>query len=288
MEQIEARDLQTKSETGLKGQLGLDDEAPKVEKTETPQDPPPPTPESMLQGGKFSPATSRQTVDGQDYDVSPDEIAAAGGERTWRIQKAAENRLEQAKEALAEIQRLKSTAETPKQAPDDFVKQKLEVMKWGTPEESAKAFQELMDARQAKPIDQNEMVNQVADRIRHDDAVRQFDKEFSDIAVSQDYLDLVMTKRNRRLAKGHPGDWNNFYRSIGNEVRAIMPKQSQQAGSQKSPDTPSQLTEKEERKSSIVNLPQASARAAVAEEPKPETRADVLNAMRKKRGLPIG
>jgi hypothetical protein len=100
------------------------------------------------------------------------------------------------------------------------------------------------------------------------------------------HLKLIVALRNERLQQGHPGDWNHFYRSLGNEVRAVMPKQSQQSVTQKTPDSTSQASDKEERKSSIVNLPQAAARAALPEEPKPETRADILNQMRKTRGLP--
>src|SRR5215510_9967153 len=65
-EEIEQRDIHSKSaEWGLQTELGIE---PKKEETETPQDLPPPTPESMLQGGKFSqPApTVKQTVDGVD------------------------------------------------------------------------------------------------------------------------------------------------------------------------------------------------------------------------------
>jgi hypothetical protein len=288
MEEIEARDIQTK--TGLGMELGLtDEEKPKTpEKAEIPKDLAPPTAESMLQGGKFSSPTVRVKVDGEEFDVPQNEIDEAGGVQAYRVQRAADNRLREAKATLAEAKRLQAShTETPKQSPDDFLKQKIEVLRWGTPDESAQAFKEILE-RQNKPVDQNQLVEMAADRIRHDEAVRAFDKEFQDIGASQLHLKLIVALRNERLQKGHPGDWNHFYRSLGNEVRAVMPKQSQPGVAQSTTGTPSQASDKEERKSSIVNLPQTAAqRASVQEEPKTETRADLINSMRKARGLPI-
>jgi hypothetical protein len=288
MEEIEARDIQTK--TGLGIELGLEEsEVPKVpEKPQIPQDLPPPTAESMLQGSKFSTPTVRVKVDGEEYDVPQEEIEAYGGVKPYQIAKASENRLKKANEALAEAKKLQASAKTPDVTADDFLKQKIEVLRWGTPEESAKAFKEILE-KQNKPIDHNMIVEMAADRIRHDDAVKAFDKEFADIGASQLHLKLVVALREERLKQGHPGDWGNFYRSLGNEVRAVMPKQSQPNVTQKTQDTTSPVPEsKEERKSSIVNLPTAAAqRATLPEDPKPETRQDILNQMRKTRGLPI-
>lgn len=286
MKEITDRDIQTK--TGLGMELGLsEDEKPKEEvPRETPQDPPPPTAESMLQGGKFSAPTSKQIVDGQEYQVPQSEIDEAGGEKAWRVGRAAENRLQKANEALAEVRKLQGEKKEEKTTPNDWLKAKMETLRWGTPEESAVAFEEILSKRE-KPIDQEMVVNMAVDKMRHDDAVKAFDKEFADIGTSREHLELVMFKRARRLEQGHPGDWGNFYRSIGNEVRAVMPKQSQPSATAKTPDTPSQASVKEERKSSIVNLPSAtSARAELPEEPKTETREEIFAKMRKKRGLP--
>jgi hypothetical protein len=288
MKEITDRDIQTKTSLGM--ELGLtDEEKPKeVVKEEIPADLPPPTAESMLQGSKFSPGTSKQVVDGEEYQVPQSEIDDAGGEKAWRIGRAAENRLQKANEALAEVRKLQeSKADTSKATTDDFVKSKIEQLRWGSPEESAAALKEIVQKFQPQQLDQNAIVEMAADRMRHDEAVKGFDKEFADIGQSNLHLKLVMAIRNERLQKGHPGDWGNFYRSIGNEVRAVMPKQSQPKQTATTQASPSQASDKEERKSSIVNLPTATAqRAEIPEEPKTETREDLLNKMRKKRGLP--
>lgn len=286
MKEITDRDIQTKTSLGM--ELGLtDEEKPKVvEKPVIPQDLSPPTAESMLQGSKFSPATVKVKIDGQEFDVSQEDVDSYGGVKSYQIAKAAENRLQKANETLAEVRKLQGEKKEPETTSNDWLKSKIEVMRWGTPDESAKAFTEILE-KQSKPIDQNMIVQMATDRIRHDDAVKQFDKEFADIGTSKEHLELVMFKRAKRLEQGHPGDWTTFYRSIGNEVRAVMPKQSQPSIPAKTSDTTSQASVKEERKSSIVNLPTATAqRAELPEEPKTETREEIFAKMRKKRGLP--
>lgn len=291
MQEIEDRDIHTK--TGLGMELGLtDEEKPKVpEKTETPQDLPPPTAESMLQGGKFSqsPQTVRVKVDGEEFDAPVEDVEQAGGVRAYQTLKATENRLRAANEALAELKKAREEVKQPKteQSDQDFFKSKIDIIRFGTPEEAYTAWNEL-EARKAKPaIDEQQLIEKMADRQRHDEAVKAFDKEFTDIGASQLHLKLVVALREERLKKGHPGDWNQFYRGIGNEVRAVMPKQHQSGATPQVADSTSPASEKEARKASVVvSLPQAGARASVPEEPKPETREDMLNQMRKKRGFP--
>jgi hypothetical protein len=284
-EEIYARDIQTKKGLGI--ELGLTDEEtpPVAEKPQTPQDPPPPTPESMLQGGKFSSPTVRVKVDGEEYDVTQEEVETYGGVKAYQIARAAENRLQKAQETLAEVRKLQETKVEKPVTPDEFIKQKIEVLRWGTPDESAAALREIL-AHQNKPVDENALVQRATDQMRHDEAVRNFDKEFTDIAASPLHLKLIVALRNERLLQGHPGDWGNFYRSLGNEVRGVMPKQNQPGASQMKAGETSLPSDKEARKSSIVNLPTASAqRATLPEEPKPESRADILAQMRKSRGF---
>ena len=290
MEEITNRDIETK--TGLGMELGLsDEEKPKTqEKTETPGDLPPPTAESMLQGGKFSAPqqTVRVKVDGEEFDAPNEEVEAYGGVKGYQIAKAAEKRLAKANEVLAQAQALQAAKkpEVTQQSPSDFLKSKVETIRWGTPEDATKAFEEILE-KQGKPaVDQETTVKMVMDQITHNEAVKNFDKEFPDIGASQLHLKLVVALREERLQKGHPGDWTNFYRSLGNEVRAVMPKQSQPGMAPKTADITSQTSDREARKAStVVSLPQAASRAAVPDEPKPETREDTLNAMRKKRGF---
>src|SRR5258706_12027070 len=169
MEEVEARDIETKGKLGM--ELGIPDEekAPTIPEKPVQTDLPPPTPESMLQGGKFSTPPVKVRVDGEDFNVSQEEIAQAGGVKNFQIQRASENRLRQANEALAEIRKLQQgSRETAKEATDDLLKKEIETLRWGTPEESAAALKRIL-TYQTKPVDQNMIVEMAADRIRHDD-----------------------------------------------------------------------------------------------------------------------
>ena len=79
-------------------------------------------------------------------------------------------------------------------------------------------------------------------------------------------------------------DFGEFFRNIGNQVRSvsgIRPPQPTENATAPSAGTPSQASEREARKASIVNLPTAAARATPPPEPKPESRADILASMKK-------
>src|SRR6185295_2067396 len=143
----------------------------------------------------------------------------------------------------------------------------------------------------------NALVTQATVSIKRDNAMEQFKKEFQDVAANPLLSQLVENLERQRLTpyvtNGKPNwgglaqlDWGNFYRTIGNEVRSVVgPRPSQPAAGAATPaaateGTPSPASEKEARKSSIVTLPTASARAELPKESKPESREESLNRMR--------
>jgi hypothetical protein len=312
LEEIEARDLREK---------GLLEPAPEVK---VPENQPPPTPDDMLKGEKHSqpepeappvepepvavapeaPKTVRVKVDGEEFDAPQADVDEAGGIKPYQIQRASENRLKKANEALAEARRVQSEmadwrkqqqpAKPPEPSDEEFIKSKVDVIRFGTPEESAAALREIL-TRSNKSVDPQAIVDQATNKIMHDQAVREFDKEFSDISANPLQLKLAVALRNERIAQAQgPVEWSNFYRTIGNEVRSAFGRPSQSATQTPvavaaTSGTPSQApSEKEARKASIVNLPTAAARAELPKDSKPETREDILNQARKARGLPTG
>jgi hypothetical protein len=176
----------------------------------------------------------------------------------------------------------------PQQSDEQFIAEKMDIVRFGTKEEAAKALLEIQQRGQPKALDPQAIIQQAANKIKHDQAVAEFDKEFSDVATNPLLLKLVVALRNERIkeAKG-PIDWGNFYRTIGQEVRGVAGRQSQSASAPaKTASNPSQQSEKEARKASIVNLPTAGSRAEQPKEEKPETREESLNRMRRARGQP--
>lgn len=254
--------------------------------------------------------TVRVKVDGQEFDVPKADVEEAGGVGSYQREKAEENRLKRLNESIAESKRTNAammewltrqqTPQTPNQpqvTDAAFIQSKLDIIRFGTPEEGAQAWVEIQE-RQAPKIDPNNIANQVMDKVRRDAATQQFQKDFADVVKNPMLLKLAIVLENERLQEhnranpGQPIDYSSFYSKIGNEVRSVTGRPSQpatvstaaQTSAASEPGTPSQVSDKEARKSaSIVNLPTAAARAVQSEDPKPETREQAMERMRRSR-----
>lgn len=235
-------------------------------------------------------------VDGEEFEVPQADIDAAGGVSIYQKERASENRLKKTNEALAETRKVQNqiaewiTQNTPKPvevSPEKFIADRVDLIRFGTQEESAKALQEIL-VKQNQPVDTNTVTAMAVNSIRQDSAIGDFKKEFSDIASNPLLLKLAVTLEDdkRKQLKAIP-DWHEFYRSIGNEIRSAIGRPNQSTETQGTSGNTSQ-PDKEARKASIVNLPTAASRAALPEATKPETREDILNAMRKSRGIQTG
>lgn len=245
--------------------------------------------------------TVRVVVDGEEFDAPLSEVEASGGIKNFQIQKASENRLRKANEALAEARRLQAmmaamkpqTPAAPSQSDEEFIKSQVDTIRFGTPEESAAALRQVL--QRANPrLDPQAIVAQVAMQVQKQNALNNFRTEFPDIVANPMLLKLAAVleaEQVRAAAAQDPQavaqlDWPSFYRTIGNQVRAVAGKPHQQApaGAPAQSGTTSQA-DKEARKASIVNLPAASgARAKPPEEEKQPTREELLNEMRRARG----
>lgn len=303
MEEIEQRDLREK---GIPVEPEAKEPEPKEASVETPvqavetpteQEAPAETPpeEPKVE-------TVRVKVDGEEFDAPKAEVDEAGGIRAYQREKAAENRLRKANEALAETRRLQAQLQAAAQAQqppakttDQILQEKVDIIRYGTPEESARALQEVLDIQR---VDLGKIVGQAVSVMQQQMAESAFVNEFSDIVHTPLFLKLAINLKNERIAHSiqtnQPiNDWNHFYRSIGNEIRGAIGRPSQAAqtpsASGKTTDSTSPATsDKEAKKASIVNLPTSAARAALPEADKPETRDDILKEMRKSRGIPTG
>lgn len=314
MNEIISRDLRDK---------GLDD-TPAPTSEPTAPEPVPPTPEEILKANTPSEQQLEQQapvapvaeavkmtkvkVDGEEFEVPEAEIESAGGLHAYQKDRAAENRLKKANEALAQTRQAQAQiaawvqAQTqslqpkaPQMTDDQFLQSKVDVIRFGTPEESAAALREVLAMN--KPVDPMQITQMAVNQINQNTAVDNFKKEFQDIVTNPMLLRLAVSLENeRKTSAGAQTDWMTFYRQIGNEVRSVVAGRPSQSTASTpvtavapSADTPSQAqTDKEARKASIVNLPTAAARAALPQESKPESREDILNQMRKTRGIPTG
>ena len=273
------------------------------------QDEPAPVAEPAAAVEPAAPTTSKQKVDGVEYDVPLAEIEEAGSEKAWRLNKAAENRLAKSNEVVAKAQAqiaawMQQNAPKPTPQPTaEEVLRNLAANRFGTDEEFASNFKTAI-GQLVPQIDQNQIILQATASIKRDQANAKFSKDFSDVLVNPvikkvaGQLELeAMSPYVQNGVINWAGlaqlDWETFYSTIGVQLKgAVGPRQSQPAAASavaSASGTPSQLSEKEARKASIVNLPQAAAARAVAPaEEKPETREEALTRMRKSRGIPTG
>ena len=260
-----------------------------------PAEPPAPAAEPAAQE---APKTVRVKVDGQEFDAPAEEVEAAGGVKSYQIQRASENRLRQASEQLAEAKRLVASIPSapakpaePQVSDAQFIASKMDIIRFGTQEEAAAALVEIQQRSQQPKVDPDAIAQQTEARINHNIAVREFDREFADLVSNPVILQAIVGVRAQRLREHQqtnpnaPIDWGSFYRTIGNQVRSAFGRPSQPATAPAATTgTTSQPSDKDARKASIVNLPTAGARAELPKEEKPETREESLNRMRKARG----
>lgn len=242
--------------------------------------------------------TVKVKVDGEEFEAPQADIDAAGGIHPYQTQRATENRLKKANETLAHIQRLYAEAAqrvpaTPAQpvvTDDAFIASKMDVIRFGTAEESAAAMREVSSRLNPK-VNTNEIIIQANTNMRHDNALAKFKTDFQDIAANPLLGRLVPQLAQEGLAayvKNGSPDWGQlgaldfdaFYAKIGNQIRGAVPRPSQpQPAAAATTGTPSPATpDREARKASIVNLPTAAARAALPAEENPGTPEEQRNA----------
>ena len=270
-------------------------EEPKVEATAEPAVEAAPPVEAKIE--PEAPKTVKVKVDGVESEVLASEVEAAGGVAAYQRDKASENRLKAANEANAESKRLmmqiakqledNAKVNAPKQPTDDeFIKSKIDVIRFGTPEESTAALREILQRNAPKAVDSNALVGQAVMAVNRMSAQSEFAKKYPSIMATPLLLKLAQTLEQEELRKaigsGQPIDFPKLYDSIGVQVSSVAPRGSTSLAQPK--DSPTSSSDKEARKTNIVNLPAAAARAELPKEEKPETREESLNRMRKSRG----
>lgn len=277
-------------------------EAPKAEEAAKVEAPAPDAPKAP----ETAPVVEmvKAKVDGEEFDVPKTEVEEYGGLKAYQIHKAAEKRLKEAKEVMERARQGESqtkqmqelmaqmvknqTPQQPTLTEDQFIQSKVDTIRFGTPEESAAALKEILSRQK---IDPNQIIEQATEKMRHDQAVAEFDKEFPDIATNQVLLKTAIVLRNEGIQlarqKGERVNWTEFYKGIGNQIRGALPRQHQPVVPATAEGNTSPQADKEARKASISEPPKAAAaRAEAPAEPKEETREESLRRMRKARGLP--
>ena len=260
--------------------------------------------------------TVRVKVDGEEFDAPKADVDEAGGIGPYQRERAADNRLKKANESLAETRRVQAqiTAWAQQQAQaaqprepvvtdDQFIASKMDLIRFGTPEEGAAAMREVL---QRTSVNQAEIVTQATASMRYDMAKAQFNRDYNDVLANPLVQELVASMERRAMANyvqnGRVNwqsmaqvDFSQHFNTIGTQVRNLVGRPSQPAtvpaaaGAVPASGNPSSVSpDREARKASIVEPPKATAlRAVVAEDEKPETREEGIRRMKRSRGLPV-
>lgn len=251
-----------------------------------------------------TPKTVRVKVDGEEFDAPADEVEAAGGVKAYQVLKAGENRLKKANDAVAESKKLtaqlvellskRQAPEAPKQTDDEFIKSKVDVIRFGTPEESATALREVLLRAQPKQVDHNAILAQTLQAIDRKQATAEFGTKFPEIVSNPLLVKLAISLEQEEIAKAQQErraiDWKSTYDRIGNQIRGVVPARQSQSPTtpQTAGNTSPAPSAKEERKASITVLPTASARAELPKVEKEltpeEERKEWIAEQRKARG----
>jgi hypothetical protein len=228
-------------------------------------------------------------IDGEEQSVTKADVDALGGVAAYQIHKAAEKRLAQANHEKQEMAKLLEQARVmfesakpkePVKPPEELLKEKVQQIQFGTPEEAAQALQEIL-ASNTKQVDANQVAAQVMTQIQQNTA-----------AQHPVLVKLALVLERDKLNKSPPSDWNRFYSDLEAEFRNAIGKpvttQTPSSSTPQSGQPTSGLDAKLSRKDNIVNLPTAAARVAAPEPDKPLSREDRLNQLRTARGQPVG
>lgn len=239
-------------------------------------------------------------IDGEESQVPKADVDALGGVAAYQIHKAAEKRLAQAAKEKHDLAQMLEQAKAliaqnqpkePVKPPAEILKEKVQQIQFGTPDEAAQALQDIL-ASNTQRVDPNQIVAQAITQMQQNMAAQQFAQRNQDLIQNPVLAKLAVMLEHDKLSKSRPTDWNRFYSDLETELRNAVGKPV--TTPQPSVPTPqdgqptSDRDAKLSRKDNIVNLPTASARVAAPEEEKPLTREDRINLLRKARGQPVG
>lgn len=250
-------------------------------------------------------------VNGKEYQVPKSEVDAAGGVVAYQKNRAADERLESIKQLekiarenqLAQLRQRQEEAKKRQAAQQATFLQKAqeryqqlrEIVQFGEPQQAFAAQIEMQRIVSALADNQNQRQTQFKAELKMEAASSVIADEFPEIFKDQDLMAFAhqievseLRKRAAEVPNYTPRQWQEFYRGIGNRIRAKMGGAKPAAQTAQTTGKTTPMSEKEARKASIVSLPSAAARAAPQKDEKPETRDDILNEMRKARGLPTG
>jgi len=237
-------------------------------------------------------------VDGNRVQVPLSKIVEMGT-RTLQKEVAADVRLNQASQLLAEAKRIAEGQQPPQgaaqhQAMDALNDDQLaELIQFGTKEQAAQAIKALRSsAPQIKPEEIVRLVQQsVGPQLSWEEGKKFAHTEYGDLLEDDDLRTIFLNKENVLRAANDQRGYAELYKAIGDEIRVKFnrpkPGQALPAAKPNASTATRTMAEKQAAKAQAPAAPRlASARLdGDGGQPKPPSRAEVIDKMRRARAF---
>lgn len=234
-------------------------------------------------------------VDGQRVQVPLSKIVEMGT-RTLQKEVAADVRLNQASQLLAEAKRIAEQSQPPQGAAQPTMDelnddQLAELIQYGTKEQAAQAIKALRSsAPQVKPEDIARYAQQaVAPQMAFEAGKNFAAMEYGDILNDPDLGAIFLNRENALRKSGDQRSYVELYKAIGDDIRTKFnrPKPGAALPPQAASSTAGRtMAEKQAAKAQAPSAPRlASARLdGEGSEPRPPTRSEIIDRTRRARG----
>ena len=222
-------------------------------------------------------------VNGKELELTTEELV----QRAQKVESADEY----LKEASRKMREADSSKEVkpPLPSPEDATAKANEdrralvrAIQMGTEDEAMEAIEKL----QARPsVSADDVARTVDERLTFNDAVSRFQKDYKDLAEDPVLLNIVLQRDKELIAQGDKRSYWERYEDIGNSVRTWKEGLTKAA----TPEPEKPVSDKQARKASASAVPQGAgtkAPAAVQDEDREETSAEIISKMAKSRGGP--
>lgn len=222
-------------------------------------------------------------VNGKELELTTEELVqrAQKVESADEYLKEASRKMREA-DALKEVKpSLPSTEDAAAKAMEDR-RALVRAIQMGTEDEAMEAIEKL----QPRPsVSADDVARTVDERLTFNDAVSRFQKDYKDLAEDTVLLNIVLQRDKEMIAQGDKRSYWERYEEIGNSVRTWKEGLTKAA----TPEPEKPVSDKQTRKASAPAVPQGAgtkAPAAVQDEDREETSAEIISKMAKSRGGP--
>lgn len=223
-------------------------------------------------------------VNGKELELTTEELV----QRAQKVESADEYLKEASRKMReAEMKEVKpplpSTEDVAAKAAEDR-RALVRAIQMGTEDEAMEAIEKLQ-GRNVPSVSADDVARTVDERLTFNDAVSRFQKDYKDLAEDPVLLNIVLQRDKEMIAQGDKRSYWERYEDIGNSVRTWKDDLVKTA----TPEPDKSVSDKQARKASAPAVPQGAgtkAPAAVQDEDREETSAEIISKMAKSRGGP--